>query len=100
MGNIQLQLNEAGRGAFVVEENGERLAEMVVAVMGSNLVIYHTEVTDQLAGKGVAKQLLTEAVQYARDHEFKIIALCPFVYAQFNKYPDLYTDIWNKNYRS
>ncbi|QHT71631.1 N-acetyltransferase [Rhodocytophaga rosea] len=100
MENIQLQLNEAGRGAFVVEENGERLAEMAIGMMGGNMVIYHTEVSDKLAGKGVAKQLLTNAVSYARDHHIKIIALCPYVHAQFTKNPDQYADVWNKNYRS
>jgi predicted GNAT family acetyltransferase len=50
MENIQLQLNEAGRGAFVVEENGEQLAEMVIAMIGSNMVIFYTEVSDRLAG--------------------------------------------------
>lgn len=99
MEDIQLQVNEAGRGAFIVEENGQRLAEMVIALMGKNMVIYHTEVSDTLAGKGVAKQLLAEAVKYVKQHQMKIIPFCQFVYAQFKKYPGEYEDVWNKHYR-
>jgi len=31
-----------------------------------------------LSGKGVGKQLVENAVLYARNHGIKIVALCPF----------------------
>jgi hypothetical protein len=100
MFDIQLKLNQAGRGAFVVEENGDRLAEMTIGLVKTDMVIFHTKVEDKLAGQGVAKQLLTNAASYAREHQLKIIPLCPFVRSQFEKYPDEYTGVWNKHYKS
>jgi len=37
-------------------------------------------------------------VDYARSYNLKVIALCPFVSAQFKKHPEQYADIWNQNW--
>jgi uncharacterized protein len=42
--------------------------------------------------------LLSTMVDYAREHKLKVIALCPYVHAQFERHPDKYSDIWNKNW--
>ncbi len=98
MNEIQLKLEPNGNGAFVVERNGERVAEMVIAVEKQNLTVYHTEVSDQLKGQGVASRLLATMVDYARTHHLKVIALCPFVSAQFKRHPEMYTDVWNQDW--
>jgi len=98
MDEIELKLNDAGRGAFVIEKSGERIAEMEIAVSGGNLTVYHTEVADELKGKGIAGQLLSRMVAYARDNKLKVIALCPYVHAQFTRHPDEYNDIWKKDW--
>lgn len=100
MNEIQLKLNADGRGAFIVEEADERLAEMEIAISGNNLTVYHTEVSDKLKGQGIGSKLLSTMVDYARRHTLKVIALCPFVSAQFKRHPDKYADIWNKNWHS
>ena len=95
---IQLKLEPDGKGAFVIEQNGERLAEMVIAIDKQNLTVYHTEVSEKLKSQGVATKLLSTMVDYARKHELKVIALCPFVSAQFKRHPELYADVWNQNW--
>lgn len=100
MDDIKLALNEKGHGAFVIEKEGERLAEMVIAISGSNLTVYHTEVSEKLRGHGVAAKLLTAMVTYAREHKLKVIALCPYVSAEFKRHPAQYADIWNQNWHS
>jgi predicted GNAT family acetyltransferase len=35
-------------------------------------------------------------VDHARKNGLKVIALCPFVHAQFKRHPEQYEDIWNK----
>jgi predicted GNAT family acetyltransferase len=100
MNDIQLKLNDSKRGAFVIEDAGEKMAEMAIGISGDNLTVYHTEVSDQLKGQGVAAKLLSAMVDYARQHHLKVIALCPYVSAQFQRHPDLYTDIWNKNWHT
>jgi len=97
MEEIQLKLEPDGRGAFIIERDGERLAEMVIATDVKNLTVYHTEVSEKLKGQGVGSQLLSTMVDYARKHHLKVIALCPFVSAQFKRHPELYTDVWNQS---
>src|SRR5690349_4103724 len=98
MQDIQLILSDQGRGAFVIETNGERLAEMAIAISGDNLTVFHTHVNDSLRGQGVAAELLSTMVAYARKHNKKVIALCPYVSAQIQRHPDKYTDVWNRNW--
>ncbi len=99
MDEIQLKLEPNGQGAFVIERDGERLAEMVIAVDKQNLTVYHTEVSEKLKGQGAASKLLSTMVDYAREHQLKVIALCPFVSAQFKRHPELYSDIWNQHWQ-
>ena len=98
--DVQFKVDNNGKGAFFVEEDGKRLAEMVVSVSGSNLTVYHTEVSENLKGKGVSTQLLETMVQYVRDNNLKVIPLCPYVSVQFRRHPDKYDDIWNKAWHS
>ena len=98
MEEIQLKLDDHGKGAFVVERSGERLAEMVIAIDNKNLTVYHTEVSNKLKGEGMGTKLLSTMVDYARKHQLKVIALCPFVSAQFKRHPELYADVWNQHW--
>jgi predicted GNAT family acetyltransferase len=98
MGNIELKLNGTGRGAFVLEKEGKVQAEMGIGIQNENLTVYHTEVAGSLKGQGVGSQLLSAMVDYSRAHQLKVIALCPYVLAQFKRHPDQYADIWNKNW--
>ena len=98
MYNIQLKLEDNGRGAFVIEEGDERLAEMAVAITKDNLTVFHTQVNDKLKGQGIASQLLSTMVEYVKKNKLKVIALCPYVSAQFQRRPDQYADIWNQTW--
>jgi predicted GNAT family acetyltransferase len=100
MSEIRLSLNDNGRGAFFIEVDGQRKAEMEIGISGSNLTVYHTEVADELQGQGIAAKLLTTMVEYAREHKLKIIPLCPYVQAQFKRHPDTYADVWNQHWHS
>lgn len=98
MDDIQLKLNEQGRGAFVIEKDGERFAEMEITIKDGNLTVYHTEVAEILQGQGIASKLLSAMVSYARENNLKVIPLCPYVLAQFKRHPAQYEDIWNKHW--
>ncbi len=98
MNEIELKLEPNGRGAFVIEENGERIAEMEIGIANGNLTVYHTEVADKLKGKGVATKLMEAMTGYARENNLKVVALCPYVNAQFRRHPDQYADIWNQDW--
>jgi len=87
------QTDNGKKGAFYIEENGERLAEMTYVWAGTGMfIIDHTEVSDKLAGKGAGKQLVAKAVDFARDQKVKIKPLCPFAKSVFDKTPE-YHDV-------
>ena len=77
---MNIQREERGnRGAFYIEQDGEWIAEMTYKKEGARkIVIDHTEVADSLKGKGIGKQLVEKAVEYARENNLLIKATCPF----------------------
>ncbi|MEJ8842638.1 GNAT family N-acetyltransferase [Lacibacter sp. H375] len=87
------QTDDGKKGAFYIEQDGERLAEMTYVWAGeSKFIIDHTEVSDKLAGKGAGKQLVAKAVEFARAKGLKIMPLCPFASSVFKKTPE-YNDV-------
>ena len=98
MKEIELKLEPNGKGAFVLEDGDKRVAEMAIGITGNNLTVFHTEVSELLKGQGVAAKLLAVMVAYAREHKLKVIALCPYVSAQFKRHPEQYADIWNQHW--
>lgn len=94
MDEVQLNLKKNGSGYFSIAEGEEKVAEMNIGVSGNQLTVYHTEVLPKAEGKGLAKKLLVAMVEYARKNNLKVIALCPYVHAQFLRHPDEYSDIW------
>ena len=94
MDEVQLNLKKNGCGYFSISEGEEKVAEMNIGVSGNQLTVYHTEVLPKAEGKGLAKKLLVAMVEYARKNNLKVIALCPYVHAQFLRHPDEYSDIW------
>jgi predicted GNAT family acetyltransferase len=97
---VQLKLDDTGKGAFFIEEGGKRVAEMVISISGNNLTVYHTEVSEALKGKGVSTMLLETMVKYVRDNNLKVIPLCPYVNVQFKRHHEKYDDIWNKEWHA
>lgn len=84
------QLEHGSKGAFVIQENEERLGEMTYSKAGDALIIIdHTEVSDKLRGQGAGKQLVLAAVAYARKNNLKILPLCPFAKATFDRTPEI-----------
>jgi predicted GNAT family acetyltransferase len=90
------RIEQGSKGAFIIKENGERLAEMTYSKAGDNLIIIdHTEVSDALRGQGAGKKLVAQAVEYARASNIKILPLCPFAKAVFDRTPEFH-DVLNK----
>lgn len=82
---IQLE-NNGKKGAFYVEEDGERLAAMAFTMAGEHkMIIDHTEVSDRLRGQNAGRQLLHRLVEYVRENDIKVIPLCPFAKSVFQK---------------
>lgn len=58
---------------------GAYLSRIPYIIKGDAIEYYHTEVPDELRGRGLAKQLTLYALEYARQNHLKIIPYCPFI---------------------
>ena len=96
MNQVQLKLNDAGRGKFYILEGQDQAAEMEVALADNILTVFHTEVAPAMEGKGLAKQLLEAMTNHARQHHLKVKPLCSYVHTQFKRHREAYADIWEK----
>lgn len=96
MAEIKFETFPNEPSAFNLYLEEVKIGEMIIEVKDDNLTVYHTEVDPDQSGNGYAGQLLAEMVAYARAQKLKIIPLCPYVHAQFNRHPDLYADLWKK----
>lgn len=73
-------------GAFIakVQEKQAGLMSYIWAGTGK-FIIDHTEVSEEFRGQKVGQKLLAEAVEFARQKGVKILPLCPFAKAMFDK---------------
>ncbi|WP_407406051.1 GNAT family N-acetyltransferase [Chryseobacterium sp.] len=84
------QSNDEKHGAFVASIDGNKAGLMTYTWAGEErFIIDHTEVEAAYNGKGVGKEMLIKAVEFARKNNKKIIPLCPFAKATFQKNADL-----------
>ena len=83
-----VQHHESGsKGSFFIAGASDmHLAEMTYSRATERLVIIeHTEVDRSLAGQGAGRKLLDALVDWARRSNTKVVPLCPFARAQFEK---------------
>lgn len=80
----------ASKGRYVGRIAGvEGEAELTFSRANPQLVIAdHTGAPDSMRGMGAARALVERLVADARAEGFKIVPLCPFVKAQFERHPD------------
>lgn len=80
----------ASKGRYIgriVGVDGE--AELTISRASPTLVIAdHTDAPDSMRGMGVAQALAARLIADARAEGFKIIPLCPFVRAQYQRHPE------------
>jgi len=80
---------EEHRGAFVFMVDGKQQAEMTYSVgADGTVIINHTGVDDSLRGTGAGKKLLAALVDWARAEKKKVVVVCPFAKAVFEKTPE------------
>ena len=84
------------RGRYVAVLDGiDAEGEITFTHRGDGVISAdHTGVPDELGGKGVAKALLDYMLDDARQNGFRIVPVCPFIRAQYQRHPewsDLFT---------
>lgn len=84
-----VELDDGGsKGRYVFRADGAE-AEMTFSKAGEHMIIIdHTGVPDVFRGQGIGLMLVTRAVEDARAAGKKIIPLCPFANAQFQRHKE------------
>ncbi|RHW34908.1 N-acetyltransferase [Lysinibacillus yapensis] len=89
---MNFTLVEKGPKHFAFEyKEGETLAEIEWTQQDQVMDMTHTYVSGDLRGKGVAKKLLDQAADYARQNGLKMNPICSYVVAAFasGEYDDI-----------
>ncbi len=88
---MEIIIKEKESKGFVMARYAEeRAGVMTYSIPSSDFIIIdHTEVEPAFKGKGVGKQLLYKIVEMAREKNIKILPLCPYAKAMFEKLTDI-----------
>ena len=83
-------IEEDKRGYFIALEDSVEVGRITYVMSGdTKLIINHTEVNPTYEGNGIGRKLVFAVVGYARDHGMKILPLCTFAKAIFDKTPEI-----------
>src|SRR3954468_4585267 len=78
-------------GRFELEQDGQ-VATLDYTMSKNILGLLHTEIPKTLRGTGVASTLVKSALEWAREHNFKVDITCPFVAEYVRTHPE-YSDL-------
>jgi uncharacterized protein len=65
------------------------LSELPYRLNGKRLVLIHTEVPEELEGRGLGGALVTAAVDRAARESMTLVPLCPFARGWLERHPDV-----------
>lgn len=82
------------KGSFTARDGDRQAGQSTYSRLSPSVIIVnHTEVAPEFEGRGVGKALVAEEVAWARREGQKIMPLCPFTKAIFERTP-AYADVW------
>jgi len=85
-----IHVKEDDQGCFVASEDLAEVGRIEYTMAGeTKLVINHTEVNPKNEGQGIGKKLVFAVVDYARTNGLKILPICSFAKAVFEKTPEI-----------
>lgn len=83
---------DAPASRFVLQEAGVE-AELLFRHRGNRLILVHTEVPEELGGRGVGGQLVRAAVDWAERDALVIVPFCPFARKWLADHPQATTAV-------
>ncbi|MGM9987250.1 MAG: GNAT family N-acetyltransferase [Bacillaceae bacterium] len=82
------------KARVVVTEGNETLGEMTFVNSNEKFyIIDHTGVSNAARGLGLGKKMVQTFVEHARLNNMKVLPLCPFAKAEFEKNLESYADV-------
>ena len=88
---IVIERSESGsKGRYEARVEGrDGVGELTYSRLSeSKIIADHTAVDGSLRGAGVGKALVERLIADARKDAFKIVPLCPYVNAQYQRHPE------------
>ncbi len=67
---------------------GDHTAFIEYRQASHTITLLHTEVPEQLEGKGAATAVIEKTLRYIEKNNFNLVPLCPFVVAYLKRHPD------------
>jgi predicted GNAT family acetyltransferase len=74
------------------------LATLQYRFYKNDIALMHTEVSEKLSGKGLASALAKYGLEWAKEHNKKVMVYCPFVASYLKKHPE-YNFLVDKSYK-
>lgn len=84
-------INNAEENRFEINEMG-LTALVAYQLFDGGIRLMHTEVPEQMEGKGIGTALAKYALEYAREHQLKAKVYCPFIQVYLKRHPE-YQDV-------
>jgi predicted GNAT family acetyltransferase len=72
---------------FEIDVDGET-AFLTYKDTGKRLVLIHTEVPEELEGRGIASAIAKAALEHARADDRVVVPICEFVRSYLDRHPD------------
>lgn len=82
-----LVINNPNRHRFETNVDG-RVAVLDYKQDGRSITFLHTEVPQDIGGRGVGSALAKAGLEYAREHSLRVIPKCEFVASYLEKHPE------------
>jgi predicted GNAT family acetyltransferase len=92
------EIKKGNNGFFIGDDETNPLATIEYLEKGNNVIVAnHTYVDPSLRGQGIAKMLLETLVDFARKENKKIIPVCSYVKAEFERNKGYHDVIYQEN---
>lgn len=81
-------LTDRGDGGGSAREAGQEVYADLTQAGDTHRIFYHTAVSDDYAGQGLASVLVRAAVEHAISLGYSVVPVCPYVVSWFKKHPE------------
>lgn len=92
-------VRNAEKGRFEAVVDG-RTAYAEYRVLQNGILFPHTEVPNELEGRGIGSALVRAALDWARAEGAVVMPVCVFFAGYIKRHPDAYRDLVHPDYRA
>lgn len=82
--------NNEKKNRFEYQVDGHTAVADYILTKDNRIVLTHTEVPKSMEGQGIGSKLAKTAFAYAKEHELKVMPLCPFMASFVRRHHDEY----------